>query len=145
MGHHMTEYELITDLRRFDVEAIHAFLSRSYWSPGIPLEIVRRAMEGSLCFGLQQGAQLVAFARVITDKATFAYLADVFVVEAHRGRGLSARLMQAIVAHPDLKGLRRMLLATRDAHGLYAKFGFKPLAAPERFMEVHVPDVYGSA
>jgi GNAT superfamily N-acetyltransferase len=139
----MTEYELITDLRRFDIRTVHAFLTRSYWSPGIPVEVVRRAMEGSLCFGLQQGEQLVAFARVITDRATFAYLADVFVVEAHRGRGLSRRLMEAIVAHPDLKGLRRMLLVTRDAHGLYGKFGFKPLSAPEGFMELHVPNIYG--
>ena len=101
-----------------------------------------RAIEHSLCFGLLHRGAQVGFARVVTDRATFAYLADVYVLQAHRGRGLSKRLLVAIVAHPDLQGLRRMMLAARDAHGLYARFGFRPLAAPERMMEIHVPDAY---
>ena len=139
----MPEYELTSDRSRFDVEAIHAFLSSVYWSPGIPRQIVQRAIDNSICFGVLLEGQQVAFARVITDKATFAYLADVYVLEEHRGKGLTRRMMESISAHPELQGLRRMMLATRDAHGLYAKFGFKPLSAPERMMEVHVPNAYG--
>jgi GNAT superfamily N-acetyltransferase len=137
-----SDYELSTDRARMDLDAIHAFLSRAYWSPGVPREVVERAIAGSLCFGVFLHGEQVAFARVVTDRATFGYLADVYVLEAHRGRGLSRRMMDAVVAHPDLQGLRRLLLATRDAHGLYARYGFRPLAAPERFMEVHTPDVY---
>ncbi len=140
----MTDYEITTDPTRFDIDAIHAFLSRSYWSPGVPKAIVERAIAHSLCFGVLHGKEQVGFARVITDRATFAYLADVYVLEAHRGKGLSRRLMEAVMHHPDLQGLRRMLLATRDAHGLYAGYGFKPLAAADRMMEVHRPDIYGS-
>ena len=125
-----------------DVTAIHAFLSQTYWSPGIPLALVQRAMANSLCFGVLLNGEQVGFARLITDRATFAYLADVYVLEAHRGKGLSQRIMDQVVAHPDLQGLRRMLLATRDAHALYAKYGFKPLASPASMMEVHQPDVY---
>lgn len=138
----MQSYELTSDASRFDVGAIHAFLSTSYWSPGIPRSVVERAIANSLCFGILSAGKQVGFARVVTDRATFAYLADVYVLEEHRGRGLARRLMEAVVGHPDLQGLRRMLLATRDAHALYAKFGFKPLAAPERIMEVHRPDAY---
>lgn len=138
----MPDYEITTDPARFDVDAIHAFLSSSYWSPGVPRAVVERAIENSLCFGVLLGDAQVGFGRVITDRATFAYLADVFVLEEHRGKGLSKRLMDAVVGHPELQGLRRMLLATRDAHTLYAKYGFKPLAAPERMMEVHRPNVY---
>ena len=141
----MPEYELTSDPARLDVEAIHAFLSKTYWSPGIPRYIVQRAIDNSLCFGVLLEGQQVAFARLVTDKTTFAYLADVYVLEEHRGRGLSRRMMDAIMAHPELQGLRRMMLATRDAHGLYAKFGFKPLAAPDRIMEIHVPNAYGAA
>jgi GNAT superfamily N-acetyltransferase len=141
----MPEYELTSDSSRFDVEAIHAFLSSVYWSPGIPRHIVQRAIDNSICFGVLLEGQQIAFARVITDKATFAYIADVYVLEDHRGKGLTRRMMESICAHPELQGLRRMMLATRDAHGLYAKFGFKPLGAPERMMEVHVPNVYGAA
>ncbi|MBV9190122.1 MAG: GNAT family N-acetyltransferase [Betaproteobacteria bacterium] len=140
----MQSYELVSDVSRFDVAAIHAFLSRSYWSPGIPRAVVERAIANSVCFGILHGAQQVGFARVVTDKATFAYLADVYVLEEHRGRGLARRMMQALFAHPELKGLRRMLLVTRDAHALYSKFGFKPLAAPDRMMELHRPNVYGT-
>ena len=141
------EYIISTDPDRLDPQAIHAYLTRSYWSPGISLETVQRAMQNSLCFGLYcEGAEQVAvqvgFARVITDKTTFAYLADVYVLEAHRGRGLSKRLVEAVQSHPDLQGLRRFLLATQDAHGLYSQFGFKPLANPTRMMEVLDPDAY---
>lgn len=138
----MSGYEVTTDPSRFDVVAIHAFLSGTYWSPGIPLSVVERAIQHSLCFGvLYDGAQ-VGFARMVTDRATFAYLADVYVLDAHRGKGLSKMLLDHIVRHPDLQGLRRMMLATRDAHGLYAKYGFQPLGKPDRFMELHQADVY---
>lgn len=130
---------------RLQVEVIHRFLSRSYWAKGIPLEVLHRAIDNSICFGVYDGAEQVGFARVVTDRATFAYLADVFVLDSHRGRGLAAQLMQAVVAHPQLQGLRRWVLATKDAHGLYAKYGFVPLAAPERFMELHDPAVYDPA
>jgi GNAT superfamily N-acetyltransferase len=133
-----------TDKARLDVALIHEFLTRSYWAKGVPLDVVRKSIENALCFGAYDGERMIGFARVVTDFATFAYLADVFVVESHRGRGHSVRLMEAIVAHPDLRGLRRWMLATRDAHGLYEKFGFRPLAAPQRFMERHDPGVYES-
>ena len=140
----MASYEVTTDPTRFDVDAIHAFLSRAYWSVNIPRSVIEKAIAHSLCFGvLCDGAQ-VAFARVITDRSTFAYLADVYVHEEHRGQGLSKRMMEAIVAHPDLQGLRRWLLATRDAHGLYAQFGFTPLANPDRLMEIVRVDPYGA-
>ena len=135
-------YEITTDVARMDVPAIHAFLSQTYWSPGIPLGVVQRAIANSLSFGVLSGKEQVGFARVITDKATFAYLADVYILEAHRGKGLSRCIMERVVAHPELQGLRRMLLATRDAHALYAQYGFKPLAAPDRMMEVLRPNAY---
>ena len=135
-------YDITNDTARMDVPSIHAFLSQTYWSPGIPLGVVQRAIANSLCFGVFSGKAQVGFARVITDKATFAYLADVYLLEAHRGKGLSRRIMEQVIAHPDLQGLRRMLLATRDAHALYAQYGFKPLTAPDRMMEVHRPNAY---
>lgn len=140
----MPDYEITTDPARLDLDAIHAFLSQTYWSPGIPRAVVQRAMVNSLCFGLLLGQAQVGFARVVTDRATFAYLADVYVLEEHRGRGLSKRILDHVIGHPDLQGLRRMLLATRDGHGLYAKYGFKPLAAPDRMMELHAPNVYAA-
>jgi len=141
--HSSGRYVISTDPSRLDLDLVHGVLSTSYWSPGIPKEVVRRAIAGSLAFGVYAiGGRQVGFARVVTDKATFAYLADVFIVEAERGRGLSKWLMGVIVEHADLHDLRRWLLATRDAHGLYAQFGFTPLRAPERFMERHDPDVY---
>lgn len=130
------DYTLSTDPQRLDMAAVHAYLTRSYWSPGIAFERVQRAAANSLCFGLFHGAEQVGFARVVTDKTTFAYLADVYVLEAHRGQGLSKWLVQTILAHPELQGLRRFLLATADAHGLYAQFGFQPLAKPERMMQI---------
>lgn len=139
----MAAYEITCDPTRLDIDAIHAFLSESYWSTGIPRAVVERAIANSLCFGVFHEGQQVGLARVITDKATFAYLSDVYILPKHRGKGLSQRLMEQVIQHSDLQGLRRMLLATRDAHALYAKFGFKPLVAPERIMEIHNPNVYG--
>jgi GNAT superfamily N-acetyltransferase len=135
-------YTVSTDPGRLDLGAVHRFLSASYWSPGLPLDVLTRAVAGSVCFGLYCGPEQVGFARVITDRATFAYLCDVYVLEAHRGRGLGRWLMEVVVGHPSLQGLRRFVLVTRDAHGLYEQFGFRPLARPEGYMEVHRPDVY---
>jgi GNAT superfamily N-acetyltransferase len=129
---------------RLDVHAIHAFLAATYWSPGIPLSIVERAIENSVCVGAYTGTAQVGFARMVTDKATFAYLADVYVLEEHRGNGLSEKMMEVLIQLPELQGLRRMMLVTRDAHGLYERFGFKQLATPARFMELHDPNAYSS-
>jgi len=137
-------YEISTDQSRLDIAAIHAYLTRSYWSPGIPLEVVERAARASLCFGLYemtQGRQ-VGLARVVTDYATFAYLCDVYVLEDHRGRGLSKRLMQAVMSHPALAGARRAMLATRDAHGLYRQFEFRDVGTSQTLMEIVRPDIY---
>lgn len=135
-------YRITTDPDALDIELIHRSLTASYWAAGIPLETVRRSIAGSLNFGLFEHEAQIGFARVVTDRATFAYLADVFVLETHRGRGLSKWLLEVLIAHPELQGLRRWVLATRDAHGLYARFGFTPLAAPARWMEKHDPGVY---
>ena len=137
-----SEYEISADKHRLDIATIHEYLAQSYWSPGVPRAVVERAIEGSLCFGVFHQRKQVGFARVVTDKATFAYLADVFILESHRGKGLSKRLMGFVFAHPDLQGLRRFMLATKDAHGLYKQFGFTELTNPARFMELHHPDVY---
>ena len=134
-----------TDPARLDVSVIHGFLRTSYWSSNIPRTVVEKAIQHSLCFGLYADDRQIGFARVISDHATFAYLADVFVLEECRGRGLAIWLIECIRAHPDLRGLRRWLLATRDAHALYRRFGFRELAAPERSMEIHDPDVYSRA
>lgn len=138
----MQPYEISSDTGRLDITAIHAFLSKTYWSPGIPFETLERAVRNSVCVGAYAGKQQVGFARAVTDKATFAYLADVYVLEEHRGKGLSRRMIEAMTELPELQGLRRMMLATRDAHGLYEKFGFTGLAAPNRFMELHNPNAY---
>lgn len=136
-------YEISTAPARLDLPAIHRYLSEeSYWARGIPQTVMERSLQNSLCFGLyHQGAQ-AGFARVVTDYATFALLADVFVLPAHRGQGLSKRLVEAVTTHPDLQGLRRWLLVTADAHGLYAQYGFEPVAAPKRFMEIARPNIY---
>ncbi|MBZ5504839.1 MAG: GNAT family N-acetyltransferase [Acidobacteriia bacterium] len=139
-----SDFEISTDPVRIDVDLVHEFLTNSYWAQGIPVETVRRSIENSICFGIYHGRQQVGFARIITDQATFAYLADVFVLPSHRGRGLSRWLMECIVGHPDLQGLRRWMLATRDAHGLYAQFGFTAVKKPDRWMELHRPDVYAN-
>ncbi len=139
------EYEISTDPELLDVTVIHAFLTQSYWSPGIPRPVVERAIENSLCFGLYRKAEQVGFARVVTDRATFAYLADVFVLETHRGKGLSKWLMQVVKEHKDLQGLRRFMLGTKDAHGLYRQFEFTELSNPSRVMEILKLDVYRQA
>ena len=139
---HRGEYAVSTDPARLDLDLVHGFLTASYWARGIPPEVVRRSVEGSLTFGLYHGARQVGFARAVTDGATFAYVADVFVLEEERGHGLATWLMECVAAHPDLQGLRRWMLATRDAAGLYRKVGFVPLGNPERWMERHFLDVY---
>ncbi len=138
----MSALRLSTDPAEMDVTAIHAVLTEQYWARGIPVEIVRRAIAGSIPFGVFDGKRQVAFARAVTDRATFAYVADVYVLEEYRGRGLARMMMNAMMAHPDLQGLRRWMLATRDAHGLYAKFGFTPMQGSDRFMEIADPDIY---
>jgi GNAT superfamily N-acetyltransferase len=130
------------DPARIDRALVHAFLSDSYWAAGIPREIVDRSIENALCFGVYDENRQVGFARVISDFATFAYLADVFVLPSHRGRGLAKWLMEAILGHPKLQGLRRWMLATRDAHGLYRQVGFTELANPERLMELVRSEIY---
>lgn len=136
------ELVLSTDPARMDVAVIHGYLTRSYWAEGIDEPTVRRSIAGSLCVGVFSSERQVAFARVISDRATFAHLADVFVLEGFRGRGLSMWMMEAIFTHPELQGLRRWTLGTRDAHELYRRYGFTALAAPERAMEKHDADVY---
>lgn len=135
------DFTISTDKSKIDIAYVHEFLSNSYWSPGVPVETVKKAMQNSLCFGvfetekqtLPTGRQ-VGYARMITDTATFAYMADVFIDENYRGKGLAKWLVETILAHPDLQGLRRIILATRDAHSLYAGFGFIPFTNPERWM-----------
>lgn len=136
------DFTISTDPARLDRGLIREFLAHSYWAPGIPREVVDRSIEGSLCFGLYEGGRQVGFARVITDHATYAYVADVFVLESHRGRGLALWLMQAIRAHPRLQGLRRWNLVTRDAHALYRKAGFRDAEFPERYMEIVDREIY---
>jgi len=138
----MSDITLSLDPARLDITAIHAFLTGTYWSPGIPVDVVARAVAGSVCVGAFDGAAQIGFARLVTDRATFAYLADVYVLEPYRGAGLARRMLDALFAEVNVNQLRRMMLATRDAHALYAQYGFTPLGAPERFMELHRPDVY---
>ncbi len=141
--HRRGEYVISTDRALLDLNAIHSFLTNCYWAKGIPREVVARSIEHSLCFGIYHISDGQAgFARVISDFATIAYLGDVFVLESHRGRGLSKWLMECVMQHPDLQGLRRWILLTRDAQGLYSKFGFTPLKSPARYMELHRPDIY---
>jgi GNAT superfamily N-acetyltransferase len=137
--------ELSTDPRRLDLAVIHGFLENSYWSPGIPRAVLERAIRNSLCIAAYQGSRQVAFARVVTDRATFAWLCDVFVVESHRRRGIADAMVAALLAHPELQQLRRWSLATRDAHPLYRRHGFLPLADAGRAMEIRRPDVYAQA
>ena len=136
-------YQVSCQKSRLNIELIHEFISGTYWAKEIPIEIMRRAIQNSLCFGVynEQGEQ-VGFARVISDFATFGYLADVFILQAHRGQGLSKLLLTEIMSHPRLQNLRRFCLATADAHTLYQQFGFTPLTAPETMMEVRVADIY---
>lgn len=136
------ELTITTDPARVDRAAVRAFLAGSYWAEGIPSEIVDRSIDGSIPFALFDGPRQIGFARAITDRATFAYLADVYVLDEYRGRGLGTWLVEAVMSHPDLQGLRRWMLVTRDAHGLYEKFGFTALSKPERVMEIAKPDIY---
>ena len=138
------DYEISTDPARLDIGAMHAYLTRSYWSPGIPLAIVERAARHSLCFGLYErsSGRQVGLARVVTDHATFAYLCDVYVLEEHRGRGLGKFMMSAVMAHPALTGARRTMLGTRDAHGLYAQYGFRAPPDDGVLMQILRPDMY---
>lgn len=139
----MATFEISTDPARLDVGLVHRFLSQeSAWARGIPRELVERAIANSLCFGGYLDGNQVAFARVITDRATFANMVDVFVLPGQRGQGFSKRLLESVLAHPDLQGLRRFTLATGDAHGLYARFGFTPPSRPATLMERYYPDVY---
>lgn len=140
-------YRVSSDPARLDVDVIHGYLSEeSYWAAGIPRDVVARSLAGSLGLGLYheaaEGAPMVGFARVITDRAAFAYLCDVFVLPAHRGKGLGVWLTDCVLAHPDLQGLRRFLLTTQTAHGVYEKSGFVRAPFPERFMVIDRPDLY---
>ncbi len=138
-------YCISTDTSLLDLQLIHSYLSNeSYWATNIPIEIVRTSVANSLCFGLYHDGKQIGFARLVTDKATFAYLADVFILTAYRGKGLSKWLMEAIQSHPELQGLRRWMLGTRDAHGLYEQFGWIVLDEDtrKRFMQRHFKDVY---
>jgi N-acetylglutamate synthase-like GNAT family acetyltransferase len=140
----MGRFLISTDRSKLDVDVIHRFLARSYWAEGIPRETVMRSIENSLCFGVYDNARQIGFARVISDFATYAYVADVFILGPYRGRGLGKELMASIMAHPDLQGLRRWSLGTRDAHGLYAQFGFKPVVntRARTVMEIVDPEIY---
>ena len=136
-------FDFSTDKSRLDFEAIYDFLAhRSYWAQNIPREIVQRSIDNALCFGVYEGKKQVGFARLITDYATFAYLGDVFILEDYRGKGLSKKLAAFITGLPELQGLRRWHLVTRDAHGVYEPVGFKPVAKPEQHMEIARPGLY---
>lgn len=134
---------LSTDPAKIDLPTVHRYLSESsYWAKNIPFDVFRTSVQNALCFGIYENGRQAGFARVITDRATFGYIGDVFILDAYRGRGLSKWLMQCILEHPELQGFRRWILATADAHGLYAQSGFNPLAKPDRWMELHNPNVY---
>jgi GNAT superfamily N-acetyltransferase len=137
----MGSFMVSTDKSRLDLKAIHGFLKDTYWAKDISFEAVRKSIRESLCFGVYKEDELVGFARVITDHVAFAYLVDLFILETHRGRGLAKWLLECILSNPELRDVRMWLLATRDAHALYKKFGFKPLTHPERFMRLSKTDV----
>jgi GNAT superfamily N-acetyltransferase len=137
------EFLISTDPRRLDLHVVHDFLTNCYWAKGIPLEVVERSIQHALCFGIYDGSgRQVGFARVVSDFATVAYLGDVFVLESHRGHGLGKWMMEFLIEHPALQGMRRWILLTRDAHGFYKQFGFSALKSADRYMELHRPDVY---
>ncbi len=140
------DFSISSDKSKIDLDLVHGFLTKAYWSVGISKEKVARGIKNSLCFGVYQhaadGDRQVGFARVITDFTTFAYICDVFILEEYRGKGLSQLLMKTIMTHAELQGLRRWSLGTRDAHGVYEKFGFTKIKTPERKMEIHNPNVY---
>jgi GNAT superfamily N-acetyltransferase len=139
----INNYLFSTDKNKLQLNVIHDYLSKeSYWAQNMPLDLIKESIAGSICFAIYIDNKQIAYARVITDNATFAYLADVFVIEEHRGKGLSKELMRFILDHPSLKKLRRFMLATRDAHGLYKQFGFNALAKPETIMEIKFFESY---
>lgn len=136
-------FKISTNNKDFDFEVIYKFISQSYWAAGIPRKTLEKAVSNSFCFGIfDEDKNQVGFARLITDKATFAYLADVFIVKSHQGKGLGRWLIKTIISHPEIHGLRRIMLATRDAHDLYSKYGFKPIEKPEMLMQIWEPEIY---
>ena len=137
-----SHFTFSTDKPKLDPSVIHAFLTESYWSKGCSMDNVLRRIENALCFGVYDNDKQIGFARIITDKVTFAYIADVFILENYRGQGLSKQLMTFILEQPDLQNLKRWLLATRDAHGLYTQFGFTPLSNPDMWMDIMNPNAY---
>ncbi len=143
--YHRGEFVIITDRERLNLDVIHRFLTECYWARGIPREVVARSIENSMCFGVYSDGKQLGFARVISDYATYAYIGDVFVLEPYRGHGLGNWLMRCIMEHPRLQGLRRWSLVTGDTHGLYAQFGFTPLKASEKYMELYDAEVYKRA
>jgi GNAT superfamily N-acetyltransferase len=140
------QFAIDTDPSQLDIDRVHSFLSKSYWATGIPIEIVKKSIQNSLCFGLyvsnENRLQQIGFARIVSDYATFAYLGDVYVEESWRGKGLSKWMMSCVMSHPQLQGLRRICLGTRDAHDLYKKYGFEVIKQPENWMEIKVPNIY---
>jgi len=143
-AYHRPPYRISTRQEELQPEVIHGTLTASYWARGIPRALVEKSLHNSLCFGVYEGDTQVGFARVVTDYATFGYLCDVFILDSHQGRGLGKWLMECVMAHPELQGLRRWTLVTADAHGLYTPHGFQAPAHPERHMEILVPDAYGA-
>ncbi len=140
-------YKVTDNKEEMDIDAIHLYLTHSYWAKGVPKSVMIKAFENSLCFAVIfeddcSKKEQVGFARLITDYATFAYLADVYILKEHRGKGLSKLMMQQVINHPQLQGLRRIMLATKDAHGLYKQFGFTDLTEQKTFMQLWTPDVY---
>lgn len=143
LGLTMKGFYISTEQTKFNFDLIYQFISTSYWAKNIPVTTMQAAIKNAFCFGIFDDCNTqVGFARVITDKATFAYLADVFVIESQRGKGLSKWLIDTIVNHEELQGLRRIMLATKDAHGLYAQYGFKPIDNDQSIMQIWQPDVY---
>jgi N-acetylglutamate synthase-like GNAT family acetyltransferase len=140
--HRKGKFVVSTDKERIELDIVHGFLTKSYWAQGIPREVVARSIENSLCFGVYGDGKQVGFARVVSDYATYAYIGDVFVLESYRGHGLGKWLIECVMRHPWLQGLRRWSLVTGDAQDLYTKFGFTPLKAPEKYMEKHDSEVY---
>ena len=146
MNWYKANFIISDEKEKLDAEYIHNYLSnKSYWAENIPLETVKKSIDGSICFGMYENEKQIGFARVVTDKATFGYLADVFIDENYRAQGLSKWLMEIIMAYPELQGLRRWMLGTRDAHSLYEKFGFEPLENPKRVMHKYNVDVHKKA
>lgn len=135
------DYMISTDKKRLKTVVIHAFLRQSYWGSNMTFDSVKKSIKNSFCFGMYKNEEQVGFARVVTDHTTFAYLADVFILENHRGEGLSKWLVETVMSHPELQNLRRWLLITKDAHGLYKKFGFKGINNPDEYLEIFNPDI----